>query len=99
MKQFGVTVAIVGLLAAGGLSVAGTAVAMPVEKGSAADTVARLQADGHHVQVHGTASGPLSQCNVTGVHGMNNSNIDESGDRMDQDLFNTIHLEVDCPTV
>ena len=57
MKTYRIATTVVGLLAVGGLSLAGTAGAMPVERGSAADVVAQLQADGHHVQVHGTASG------------------------------------------
>lgn len=97
MKQIAAAIAIAAISAAGGLGLAGTAAAMPTGDQSAADTVARLQADGHHVQIHGSAAGQLSQCDVTSVHGMNNSNIDESGNKIDRDLFNTIHLEVDCP--
>ena len=63
---------------------------------SAADTVASLRAEGYHVQINGSANVPLSLCKVTGVHGLNNSNVDSSGSRIDEDLFTTIYVDVRC---
>jgi hypothetical protein len=63
---------------------------------STADTIAQLEAQGHHVQLNGSTSVPLSQCKVTGVHGLNNSNLDESGDKIDPDLHSTVFIDVVC---
>jgi hypothetical protein len=93
MMQFGITTAAVGFLTIAGLSLANTAAA---GNQSAADAIANLQAKGHHVQLNGSANVPLSLCKVTGVHGLNNSNIDPSGSRIDEDLFTTVYVDVDC---
>lgn len=63
---------------------------------STADTIARLEAQGHHVQLNGSTSVPLSQCKVTGVHGLNNSNLDESGNKVNPDLHSTVYVDVVC---
>ncbi|MGW4097433.1 MULTISPECIES: hypothetical protein [unclassified Mycobacterium] len=48
---------------------AGAAVAAAAPTGpSAAETIARLQADGKRVIINKVGSGPLSQCTVTNVH-------------------------------
>lgn len=46
--------------------------------------------------VNGSANVPLSLCKATGVHGLNNSNVDSSGSRIDEDLFTTIYVDVRC---
>ncbi|OBF38353.1 hypothetical protein A5719_19625 [Mycolicibacterium peregrinum] len=52
---------------AGGLTV-GAAVAAAAPTGpSAAETIARLQAEGNRVIINRVGSGPLSQCTVTDV--------------------------------
>jgi hypothetical protein len=51
---------------------------------------------GHHVQLNGSTSVPLSQCKVTGVHGLNDSNLDESGNKIDPDLHSTVYVDVVC---
>lgn len=93
MKQLGIALATVGVLAMGSLNLAGpVAAANP----SATDTIANLHAEGHHVQINGSANVPLSFCKVTGVHGLNNSNVDSSGSRIDEDLFTTVYVDVHC---
>jgi hypothetical protein len=96
MEKYGVVVVTGALVAFGVLSSTGAASAMPSDHGSAADTVANLQADGHHVQLNGHANVPLTLCKVTGVHGLHNSNIDASGSRIDDDLFSTVYVDVKC---
>lgn len=92
-----------GIAAAGALALAftgpGLASASAVAgKRSAVDTVAELEAAGHHVQLNGSVNVPLSQCDVTGVHGLNNSNIDEDGNRIDDRLYTTVYVDLSCET-
>jgi hypothetical protein len=96
LKNLETAAAIVGLT-----TVMGLGFAAPSAAGtrSAADTIAQLEAQGHHVQLNGTSTGPLSQCKVTGVYGLNNSNIDPSGSRIDEDLFTTVYVDVACSDV
>ena len=51
---------------------------------------------GYAVQINGTVSGPLSQCIVTGVHGLSNS--DQSGHRIDPTVFTTAYVDISCPS-
>jgi hypothetical protein len=74
------------------------ATAAAAQSRSAVETVAELEAAGHHVQLNGSANVPLSQCKVTGVHGLNNSNIDSSGNRIDENLYTTVYVDVSCQT-
>jgi len=94
MNTFGIATASVGLTTILGLGFAAPAAAR--DFGSTADTIAQLEAQGHHVQLNGSTSVPLSQCKVTGVHGLNNSNLDESGNKIDADLHNTVYVDVVC---
>lgn len=64
--------------------------------GNAQDTVNALQAKGYNVILNGTAVYPLSSCKVTGVEGLNNSNIDSSGARIDPTLFDTVYVDITC---
>jgi hypothetical protein len=72
------------------ISSAGVAAAAPTGTGSAADVVQSLKAQGYNVMINGTIQGPLSLCNVTGVH-----NPDMSGRASG---FTTVYVDVDCPT-
>jgi hypothetical protein len=85
-----------------GLMVAGYGIVTPTAAAattrSAVDTVAELEAAGHHVQLNGSANVPLSLCKATAVHGLNNSNIDSSGNRIDDDLYTTVYVDVVCQT-
>ncbi len=69
MKKFTITATTVGALVAAALGLAGAAAAVPTGGSSAGDTVKSLQAEGYNVQLNGSATAPLSQCIVTGVHG------------------------------
>jgi hypothetical protein len=64
--------------------------------GNAQDTVNALQAKGYNVILNGAAVYPLSGCKVTGVEGLNNSNIDSSGSRIDPTLFDTVYVDISC---
>ena len=44
---------------------------------------------GYAVQINGRVSGPLSQCIVTGVHGLSNS---------DPTVFTTAYVDISCPS-
>ena len=96
MKNLATAAAIIGLTTVMGLSFAAPSAA---GTRSAADTIAQLEAQGHHVQLNGSSNVPLSQCKVTGVHGLNNSNVDASGSRIDEDLFTTVYVDVACSDV
>lgn len=96
MNKFLVATVAAGVLTGLGLAQPGVAAAVTNENRSAAEVVAKLEAQGHHVQLNGSSNVPLSQCRATGVHGLRNSNVDASGARIDQDLFNTVYVDVKC---
>ncbi|ORV28005.1 hypothetical protein AWB98_09995 [Mycolicibacterium conceptionense] len=79
-----------------GLGLAAPANAAPSGSGSAADTVRDLQNRGYHVQINSNANTALSNCRVTGVHGLADSNIDESGHRIDPSKHTTVYVNVAC---
>ncbi|GAB7069922.1 hypothetical protein H7J06_16300 [Mycobacterium hodleri] len=93
MSTFGIAAASVSLTAIVGFGLAAPAAA---SVNSTADTIAQLEAQGHHVQLNGSTAVPLSQCKVTGTSGLNNSNLDESGNKIDPDLHNTVYVDVVC---
>jgi hypothetical protein len=90
MKKFTITTFIFGALAATAVGLAGAAAAAPTGS-SAADTVSSLQAEGYNVQLNGSATAPLSQCAVTGVHG-------DSPGRIDSTQFSTVYVDISCPS-
>jgi hypothetical protein len=51
---------------------------------------------GYAVQINGSLTEPLAQCNVTGVHGL--TNTDAAGHQIVPDQFNTAYVDVDCPS-
>lgn len=79
-----------------GLALAAPANAAPAGTGSAADTVRDLQSRGYHVQINSNANTGLSNCRVTGVHGLADSNIDEDGYRIDPSRHTTVYVNVAC---
>ena len=87
------------LLVIAGVGFAGNAAAAEPGKRSATDVIAKLEAEGHHVQLNGPTSSPLSQCKVNAVHGLNDSNIDSSGSRIDEDLYTTVYVDLSCPNI
>ncbi|KQY09073.1 hypothetical protein ASD37_00880 [Mycobacterium sp. Root135] len=93
MSTLGIAAASVSLTTIVGL---GLAVPAGASVNSTADTIAQLEAQGHHVQLNGSTSVPLSQCKVTGTSGLNGSNYDESGNKIDPDLHSTVYVDVVC---
>ena len=91
MKKTTISASIFGAMAAAALGLAGAAAAAPTGGSSAADTVSSLQARGYNVQLNGSATGPLSQCTVSGVHG-------DSAARLDSTQFATAYVDISCPS-
>ena len=88
-----------GTLAVTALAMAGETAAAPsgfANLGNAQDTVTALQAKGYNVQINGATVFPLSSCKVLGVEGLNNSNIDSAGARIDPTRFDTVYVDVSC---
>ncbi|MBV8966583.1 MAG: hypothetical protein JO191_10455 [Mycobacteriaceae bacterium] len=90
MVKFILTAGAVGLVAATAVGWAGPAAAAPSGTSSAGDTIKSLQAQGYNVQVNGSVTAPLSECLVTGVHG-----VPASGN--DSTQFTTVYVDVSCP--
>jgi hypothetical protein len=84
----------VGVIALG----AGTAAAAPTGP-SAADTIARLQADGNRVVVNRVGTGPIDQCSVTSVRPVQ-SNPLPTGNPLtgvpNLQHGTTVHVGLDC---
>jgi hypothetical protein len=97
MRKIIIATVTFGALSAGALGLAGAATAFPSD-GSAADTVKSLQDKGFNVRLNGTVSGSLSKCTVTGLHGLNNSNVDDSGSIIDSSQRTTVFVDVSCPS-
>ncbi|ART67896.1 hypothetical protein BTO20_04195 [Mycobacterium dioxanotrophicus] len=78
------------------LGLAAPAAAAPSGTGSAEDTVRELESRGYHVQVNSNAKTSLSLCKVTGVHGLADSNINDTGHRIDPSQHTTVYVNVSC---
>jgi hypothetical protein len=86
-------------LAVAVLGSSGVATAAPsgfANFGNAQDTVNALTAAGYNVQINGATVFPLSRCKVIQVEGLNNSNIDSDGKRIDSTKFDTVYVDVSC---
>jgi len=90
MVKFTVTAGVLGALAATTLGWADSAAAAPTGAGSAADSIKSLQAQGYNVQINGSVTSSLSECLVTGVHGV-------PATRTDSTQFSTVYVDVSCP--
>jgi hypothetical protein len=97
LRTWALTTATAGTLAAVGLGLAGAAAAASTTSGNAQDTISSLQAQGYSVQVNGTADNPMSECTVTGVTGLSDSNVDAAGRLLDPTRFTTAHVDISCP--
>ena len=93
---FTVAAAVLGTLTATTLGLASTAAAAPSGYGNAQDTINALQSQGFNVVLNGAAVYPLSGCKVTGIEGLNSSNIDSSGRRIDPTQFDTVYVDISC---
>jgi hypothetical protein len=78
------------------LGLGGVAAAAPSGYSNAQDTVNALQAQGFNVILNGATAIPLSGCKVTGIEGLNSSNIDASGHRIDPKQFDTVYVDISC---
>ena len=78
------------------LGLAGPAAAAPSGFGNAQDTVNALQSQGFNVILNGATAFPLSSCKVTGIEGLNSSNIDSAGRRIDPNKFDTVYVDISC---
>jgi hypothetical protein len=72
------------------VGVAGVAVAAPTGGMKAPDVVRDLTEAGYSVQINGASGVPLSQCTVTGVHGV------PSGTQAAATQFTTVYVDVEC---
>jgi hypothetical protein len=83
-----------------GIATAGPASATPAlfanGFGNAQDTVNTLAARGYNVALNGAVANPLSGCKVTGVEGLNDSNVTASGTRIDTAGFDTVYVDILC---
>jgi hypothetical protein len=96
LNTFAISVAWVGTLAVSTLWSAGPAGAAPSGFGNAQETVDSLKAQGYNVVLNGAAVYPLSSCKVIGVEGLNNSNINSAGARIDTTHFDTVYVDISC---
>ncbi len=98
MKRISIGAAIAGMLAAGALALAGTANATALSGSSASDVVNQLRAQGYSVQLNtnGTVDVPLSECTVTGVHGLPNT-APVGGQPAKTTQSTIVYVDVDCP--
>jgi hypothetical protein len=55
-----------------------------------------LEAQGYNVIINGATVFPLSSCKVIGVEGLNNSNVNSVGARIDPTQFDTVYVDVSC---
>jgi len=95
MNKFIIGAIAADILAFAALGLSNPAQAAPTGGTSAADTVKALQDMGYSVQINGSVSRPLAQCNVTGVHGL--LDTDATGGRIDPRVFSTAYVDVACP--
>jgi hypothetical protein len=96
LKTFAISVACVGTLAVSTLLSAGPAGAAPSGFSNAQETVDSLRAQGYNVVLNGATVFPLSSCKVVGVEGLNNSNINSAGARIDPAHFDTVYVDISC---
>jgi hypothetical protein len=92
MTKLTIAATTVGALIATALGSAGLAGATAVTPlgGSAADTVKILQGQGYNVRLNAKPEAPLSECTVTGVHGL------DSSTPLDPTRLNTVYLDISC---
>ncbi len=54
------------------------------------------QRQAFNVILNGATVYPLSACKVTGIDGLNSSNIDSSGRRIDPEQFDAVYVDISC---
>jgi hypothetical protein len=92
MTKLTITAAAVGALLATALGSAGVTGATAVTPlgGSAADAIRVLQGQGYNVRLNAKPEAPLSECTVTGVHGL------DSTAPLDPTRLNAVYLDISC---
>jgi hypothetical protein len=70
MNKFAFSTAVTGMIVAAAVGWCSAAQAAPTGDASAGDTIRSLQGQGYNVQINGSVTAPLTQCLVTGVHGL-----------------------------
>jgi hypothetical protein len=97
MNRLTLAATALAVLAGGSLALAGTASAAAISGSSAPDTINQLRADGYNVQLNlnGTRDVLLSECTVTGTHGIPSS-APLGGAPTAQ--FTTVYVDVNCPS-
>ncbi|HME48511.1 hypothetical protein [Mycobacterium sp.] len=98
MNRLNLSSATFAICAAASVALAGTAAATAIGGSSAADAVDQLKSDGYNVQLNlnGARDVPLSECTVTGVHGLPDTAPVGGATRPTQ--FTTVYVDVDCPS-
>jgi hypothetical protein len=100
MDRFTITAITAGALTSAALALAGPTAAAPTGGANAADAQKMLQDKGYNVQFNGTVRGPLYQCFVTDVHGLNGAAMSpaEVMALMTGPVqYDTVYLDVSCP--
>lgn len=96
LKTFAMALACAGAIAVCTLGLATPAAAAPSGFGNAQETVDSLKAQGYNVILNGAAVFPLSSCKVIGVEGLNDSNVNSAGTRVDPTQIDTVHVDISC---
>ncbi|BDX30166.1 hypothetical protein TUM20985_07130 [Mycobacterium antarcticum] len=95
MKKSATITVVLGVLAAGSVGLAATAVAVPLTGGPADAAVRALESEGYVVRVNQSTSVALSQCVVLGVNGLRGT--EDNGVLRDPSKFNVATLDLNCP--
>lgn len=99
MNEFTIITTTVGALAVAALGFTGVAAAAPTGGSSVADTVKTLQDQGFNVQLNGARPDvPVSECTVTDIHGLRDSNVDASGQKIDPRQLTIVYVDISCPS-
>jgi hypothetical protein len=86
-----------GILAAGSLTVAGSALGASAAGSSAEHVINQLRSFGYNVQLNmnGAQNVPLSTCTANGIHGLPNGAPLEGAPTTQ---FTTVYVDVTCPS-
>jgi len=100
MKLQHIAAGAIGVVGSAGVITLGAGIAAAAPTGpSAADTIARLQADGNRVVVNKVGTGPMDQCSVTSVRPVQ-GNPQPTGNPLtgvpNMQRGTTVHVGLDC---
>jgi hypothetical protein len=100
-RSFIIGSVVAGALTLSGLGLAATATAAPGGASNAEDTVSRLTSQGYNVALNhngGWSDVPLSQCIVSGIHGLVSGVPQGQPLPQDQQGAQTAYVDVSCST-